>query len=145
MRIGSDTRPVFPQRNISDVVIAILDAPVIADCLTEDFGCQTGGGDIKRRLVAGFPNLASGVKCPSFSIYLHNRVNQVPLDIIAEGWMGKDLHASTFNTVVSFRNWFFILFAGQRTCGKGLTVVEQGLLVAFDLHNHIIPCFFAYR
>ena len=43
MRIGANARSGFPQRHIADIMISILNAPVISDGLTEVLGTQPSG------------------------------------------------------------------------------------------------------
>ena len=43
MRVGANARSVFPHRHIADIMISMLDPPMISDGLTEVLGTQPRG------------------------------------------------------------------------------------------------------
>jgi len=101
VRIGSNTRLVFTQGYISDIVIAIFDPPMIADRPTKGFGVENGCGDVAGSFMARFPTVMFCVETPSFSIYLHHRLNQVPLVSITKWRVSEDRHTSTLNSIMA--------------------------------------------
>ena len=62
MRIGSNSGSVFAQGNIADVMIAIFNAPVIANHSTKALRIQDDCREIKSDFVSIAPSLGFGVK-----------------------------------------------------------------------------------
>ena len=84
VRIGSNARLVFAESYVSDIVIAILYVLMIANALTKGLGAESSCGDIVGSLMAWSPIAIFCVEAPSFSVHLHQCIDQVPLVSVTE-------------------------------------------------------------
>jgi len=144
MRICSDPRLVFTHRHISDIMIAILDAPVISDRSTERSSTQHDRGNVERSLIALFPTFFLRSENSSFSFDLNYRFHQMPFVLVTDGHSREDRHFPTLDPIAGFGRRLSIEIRGHYCFCRCSTVIEQCLLVFFDLHYDIIVGFFGY-
>jgi len=82
MRISTNTRFVFTHGYVADIVIAILNAPMIADGLTKLLSTQNDGRNIEGGFIAVFPGFGFGVKHLPVTFNFNHNFDQDPLFVI---------------------------------------------------------------
>ena len=122
VRIGSNTRLVFTQGYVSDIVIAILYAPMIADALTKGFGAESRCGDVVGSLVAWFPIAIFCVEAPSLSVDLHQRLNRVPLVSVTKERISEDFYTSRLNPIMTLCGPLLKDFIARKSSCNRLTI-----------------------
>ncbi len=138
MRISANARFIFAQRHVADVMVSILKAPMIADGLTKLLSAQNKGRNVKGGFIRVFPGFAFGVKDLAVAFNSNHHLDQVPLLMMGQGGRDKDFNFAAFDPITRFGHRFLINFIRRGGFGNGLTIIEQGLLVPFDLHNDVI-------
>ena len=122
------------------MMIAILNAPVISDRSTERLSTQHDRGNVERSLIALFPTFCLRIENSPFSFDLNHRFHQM----VTDGHHREDRHFPTLDPIAGFGRRLLIEIRGHYCLCRCLTVIEQCLLVLFDLHNDIVVGFFSY-
>ena len=63
-RLDASSAPIFAERNVSNIMAAIFDTPVVSDRLAERLGAEGDLAGIKGNLLGGVPEAGLGVLVP---------------------------------------------------------------------------------
>lgn len=88
-----------------------------------------------------FPRLGFGLKRLSEArpkgTRLDKRSHRLPFVGIGQVRFEQDLDFTTFDAIMRFAEGFLVSGIGGWRAGDTLTVIEQGFLIGFDLHNDL--------
>ena len=105
IRVDANTRLIFTHRHITNVMIAIFNAPVISEWRGRALERLTGGGNIERGFITGFPAFALVSNTWLFTVNFNNDLDGSHLSASVRVG-GKDFHLSTFEPIAGFGDWF---------------------------------------
>ncbi len=130
-------------RHIPHVMIAVFDAPMLANASAAYLSIQHRGGNIPGYLGGILPVLGRGVKHESCPQNFQDGLNRVvPLYRIGQRKIGEDFHLAGFDAIASFGDRLLIGVIRLRCVRSALAILQQIGLIGLDLHNHLIGTVF---